>query len=110
MAEYGGIGQQAGMGQMQALQQSATAKDTIGRIAAEFDRNVERLSKLCDAMRHIGDRIDGARPESVGPIGAPETPPASMVLDLRRKHVAISNLIDRCENEMQRIAVALGVG
>lgn len=113
MADYqGGAG--SGMAQSQSLAQTGqlnTKKDTVTGVAVDLERNIERLSKMCDALRHIGDRIDGVRPEPIGTTTAgADVPPSSMILDLRRKHTAMSGLIGKCEDEIQRLSFALGIG
>lgn len=87
-----------------------TKRDTINGITVDLDRAIERMAKLCEGLRHIGDRLDGSRPEPVGTIGGPETPPGSMILDLRRKQTTLSNFLGKCEDEVQRLAQALGIG
>ena len=99
-------------GQAQSAMQGggvATKRDTVHGISSDLDHNIERLAKLYEAMRLIGDRIDGSRPEPIGSVGQPESPPASMILDMRRKQTAMSGFIGKCEDELQRLAQALGI-
>ena len=98
MAELSGQGMQA-----------TAMRDTIIGVAGDLEQNIQRLSKLYDAMRHVGDRIDGARPEPIGTQAGADTPPSSVILDMRRKHTAMSSLIGKCEDEIQRLALALGI-
>ena len=106
MAEYAGNT----IAQSQAGQCGpSNKKETVNGIAVDLDRNVERLSKVYEALRHVGDRIDGIRPQPIGPQDPPDQPPSSMILDMRRKQSAMSSLLGKCEEEIQRLAQALGI-
>lgn len=106
MAEqvYGAM--QAGQGQAQTIQ-GAPRLDTIHSVGDEFNGIIGRLGKLAEVLRMMGDRITGVRPESIGKDQV-DTPPSSMILDLRRKHSAMSELLAKCEQEAQRLASAIG--
>lgn len=116
MSEYmGGVGG-LNTGMQQAAGQYAppqpTKKDTVSNISLDFDRHIERMSKLADAMRHVSDRIDGIRPEQVGGNainGLDPAPSTSLILDMRRKHSTLGGYISKCEDETQRLATALGI-
>ena len=101
MSQYQG---QAGGGALQAAK-----RDTIQDIANDANTTINRLAKLSEMLALIGNRIEGQRPEPVNGAGKPETPPASILMDLRRKHGATCDLLDQCENEAHRIAAAIGI-
>lgn len=94
--------------QQQIGQQALSKRDTVNGVAIDLDQSIQRAAKLFEALRHIGDRLDGSRPEPVGNV-AQETPPGSMILDMRRKQTTLSNYLGKCEDETQRLAQALGI-
>lgn len=98
-------------GAINSIQGTTQARDTISGFGADHIRHVERLAKMVMALKLIGDRIDGPRPEPVAPDGAgnPEAPPASMIVQFKRSHMQTSNLLSQCEDEIRRLGAVLGI-
>lgn len=87
----------------------AAKRDSIQEIANDANLTINRLAKLSEMLALIGNRIEGQRPEPANGAGKPESPPVSILMDLRRKHGAIADLLDQCEQGAHRIAEAVGI-
>lgn len=82
-------------------------QDSIHNGISDFGGVIERLAKLAETLRMVGVRVNGVRPEPVGKDQV-DTPPSSIIADLRRKHSAITSLLGKCEDEAQRLASSIG--
>lgn len=83
--------------------------DTVNSVVSEFDRSLERTGKILASLRHLGDLVDGAKPQAAGEgVSKLDTPPHSLIDTLRRKERALSALLSQCEDAVQRLSQSIG--
>lgn len=105
----GTIGGMAAANLQQAVSNLAppTKRDTLQAAIADFQGQIERVTKLSQQLDAIADRLEGARPTGV--MGNDlDAPPHPIIDDLRRKQRALNMLIASCEDAASRIANAVG--
>lgn len=84
--------------------------DTVNTVVSEFDRSLERAAKILASLRHLGDLVDGAKPQAAAEVSKLDTPPHSLIDNLRRKERALSGLMSQCEDAVQRLSQSIGGG
>ena len=111
LAGRGAIAGAAGMEQRNSYAPDAcAARDTFSNVANDMENEAERLQKLYGMLEMIADRVDGTLPQqSMDGAKGLDTPPHSLLDNMRRKQRAISMTISRCETAAHRIAIALGL-
>lgn len=91
-------------------QSAAPTSNTINGVISEFDRSLERTGKLLASLRHIGDHVDGAKPQqATAEVSKLDTPPHSLIDNLHRKERALSGLLSQCEDAVQRLSQSIGI-